>query len=169
MNLYTVDTRIFAILRALEPDTETGEVPEDEEQLLSELRSLGMARQDMLENMAKVVLNLRAEAGAISAEIERLSARKKAAETRATRYLDILSHECPETTDLTVATLRWRRSSRVEVGDSEMAVAWLMSNGHEDCCRIRAPEIAKDAVRKLLKKTAVPGVKLQEYRSASLS
>ncbi len=53
-------------------------------------------------------------------------------------------------TDLGIATLCYRRSSRVELTDEEAAFAWLQENGHEECYRIPKPEISKLYVGKLL-------------------
>ena len=74
-----------------------------------------------------------------------------------------------EKTDLGVATLQYRKTSRVEVTDAAKAVSWLKRRKLTDCFRIPAPEVAKTAVKKLLTAgTRVPGCALVEDRSYSL-
>lgn len=65
--------------------------------------------------------------------------------------------------------MSYRKNTRVNVSDAERAVRWLRENDHSECCRIPAPEVAKDAVRKLINSgIEVPGCSLVEERSCSL-
>ena len=84
--------------------------------------------------------------------------------------MQILDRECGgEKTDLGVATLNYRRTTRVDVTDAAKAVSWLKRRKFLDCFRIPAPEVAKAEVKKLLTAgTKVPGCAVVEDRSYSL-
>ncbi|MCD8048229.1 MAG: hypothetical protein LUG52_01245 [Clostridia bacterium] len=61
MKLYEVNQAIEEIFEQM-VDPETGEILSDEESLTAQINSLQMERQRILEYMAKLVLNTRAEA-----------------------------------------------------------------------------------------------------------
>ena len=84
--------------------------------------------------------------------------------------MEILDRECGgEKTDCGVATVCYRKTTRVEVGDDATAVTWLIDNGHTQCYRVPAPEISKTEVKKLLAAgTEIPGVALVQDYSCSL-
>ena len=84
--------------------------------------------------------------------------------------MEILDRECAgEKTDCGVATVCYRKTTKVEVGDDATAVSWLMENGHTQCYRVPAPEISKTEVKKLLAAgTEVPRVALVQDYSCSL-
>ena len=84
--------------------------------------------------------------------------------------MQILDRECGgEKTDLGVATLNYRRTTRVDVTDAAKAVSWLKRRKLTDCFRVPAPEVAKAEVKKLLTAgTKVPGCAMVEDRSYSL-
>lgn len=151
-------------------DPETGEIGENTEAVLQELDSLEMERDRILEYVAKVALNIRSDAVALKAEEERLSKRRKALERKEEKLVSILDRECGgEKKDLGFATVSYRKSESVEVVDSAKACAWLHDNGHNDCVRIKPPEVIKDEVKKLIKNDAkIPGVKLVEKNNCSL-
>ena len=170
MKLYEVNMAIQSALDRLDFDPETGEVGENTEEVLNELDSLQMERDRILEYVAKVALNTRSDAAALKAEEERLKKRRQALERKEEKLIHILDRECGGVkTDLGFATLSYRKSESVEVSDSAKAVAWLHDNGHSDCVRIPAPEVMKDAVKKLIKNDAkIPGVKLVTKNNCSL-
>ena len=91
-------------------------------------------------------------------------------ERKEEKLIHILDRECGGAkTDLGFATLSYRKSESIEVSDPTKAVAWLHDNGHNDCVRIPAPEVMKDAVKKLIKNDAkIPGVKLVTKNNCSL-
>ena len=72
MKLYEINEEIMRLTDQLEIDTETGEIIETTEGVLDQLNALEMDRQSILEYLAKLVLNLRAEAGALKTEEQRL-------------------------------------------------------------------------------------------------
>lgn len=170
MKLYEVNMAIQSALDRLDFDPETGEIGENTEAVLQELDSLEMERDRILEYVAKVALNIRSDAVALKAEEERLSKRRKALERKEEKLVSILDRECGgEKKDLGFATVSYRKSESVEVLDSAKACAWLHDNGHNDCVRIKPPEVIKDEVKKLIKNDAkITGVKLVEKNNCSL-
>lgn len=170
MKLYEINAEISTLLMLLEPDPETGEIPVNEDEMIQRINELGMQRTDILQYLAKEAMNLRAEAATLKAEEERLKKRREVLSTKEERLLRILDRECGgQTTDLGVATLSYRRTSRLEVADEAKAVAWLKRHKFTDAFRIPAPVVYKAEVRKLLGTgQKVPGCSVVEDRSCSL-
>ena len=170
MKLYEVNEEILRLTDLITVDEETGEVSGDMDEVCAQIDALQMERRSILEFLAKLVLNLRADISALKAEEDRLRDRRSRLEKKVERLLQILDRECAgEKTDLGVATLQYRKTSRVEVTDAVKAVSWLKRRKLTDCFRIPAPEVAKTAVKKLLAAgTKVPGCTLVEDRSYSL-
>lgn len=168
MKLYEVNQMIEGIFEQL-VDPETGEIVENEA-LLAQLDSLQMERSRILEYLAKLVLNTRSQMTALKEEEKRLKERRASLERKDTRIMEILDRECAgEKTDCGVATICYRKTTRVEVGDDATAVSWLMEHGHSQCYKVPAPEISKSEVKKLLAAgTEVPGVALVQDYSCSL-
>lgn len=170
MKLYEINEEILRLTEQITVDEETGEVAGDVESVCAQIDTLQMERQSILEFLAKLVLNLRSDIAALKAEEDRLHDRRSRLEKKVERLLQILDRECGgEKTDLGVATLQYRKTTRVEVSDTAKAVSWLRRRKLTDCFRIPAPEVAKSAVKKLLAAgTQVPGCELVEDRSYSL-
>ena len=168
MKLYEVNQAIEGIFSLL-VNPETGEVIPDEA-LLAQLESLQMERSRILEYLAKLVLNTRAQVAGLKEEEKRLKERRSLLERKDDRLMAILDRECNgEKTDCGVATVSYRKTSRVEVDDDSAAISWLMQNGHPQCYKVPAPEISKAEVKKLLSAgTEVPGVALVQEYSCSL-
>ncbi len=170
MKLYEINAEILRLMDAIEFDPETGEVLCDTDEMYAQIHSLQMERQSILEYLAKLVINLRAEAAAVKAEEQRLKGRRDRLARKEERLMQVLDRECAgEKTDLGVATFSYRKTSRVEVADSAKAVRWLKRHKHTDCFRVPAPEVAKNEVKKLINAgLKVPGCALVEDRSYSL-
>lgn len=170
MKLYEVNAQILALLDQLEPDPETGEIPPNEEELIAQINALAMRREDILQYLAKLVLNCRAESAALKAEEARLKKRRDSLDTKEERLLKILDRECGgETTDLGVATLSYRKVSKLEVTDETKAVNWLKRHKFMNAIKIVAPTVYKTEVRRLLNSgQKVPGCKVVDDRSCSL-
>ena len=168
MKLYEVNQAIEGIFELL-VDPETGELLPDEN-LLMQLDALQMERSRILEYLAKLVLNTRSQMTALKEEEKRLKERRAALERKDDRLMAILDRECAgQKTDCGVATICYRKTTRVEVGDDETAVSWLMANGHNNCYKVTAPELSKSEIKKLLATgTEVPGVALVQDLSCSL-
>ena len=141
MKLYEVNQLIAEIFEQL-VNPETGEVISDEA-LLAQLDSLQMERSRILEYLAKLVLNTKAS---------------------------ILDRECAgEKTDCGVATVCYRRTTKVDVADSQTAISWLKANGYDSCYKQPDPEVSKTEVKKLLQAgTEIPGITLTQDLSCSL-
>ncbi len=168
MKLYEVNQAIEGIFELL-VDPETGELLPDEN-LLAQLDALQMERSRILEYLAKLVLNTRSQMSALKEEEKRLKERRASLERKDDRLMAILDRECAgQKTDCGVATVCYRKTTRVEVGDDATAVSWLMANSHNNCYKVPAPELSKSEVKKLLATgTEVPGVALVQDLSCSL-
>ena len=170
MKLYEINEEILRLTDQIAVDEETGEILCDLDAICAGIDALQMERRSILEYLAKLALNLRSESAALKAEEARLRDRRAGLEKKEARLLQILDRECAgEKTDLGVATLNYRKTTRVDVADAAKAVAWLKRRKLTDCFRVPAPEVAKAEVKKLLTAgTKVPGCALVEDRSYSL-
>lgn len=170
MKLYEINEEILRLTEQIDVDEETGEVLCDIDAIADGIDRLQMERRSILEYLAKLVLNTRAEAAALKVEEQRLKERRQRLEKKEDRLMAILDRECGgEKTDLGVATLNYRKTTRVEVSDAAKAVAWLKRRKLLDCFRVPAPEVAKTEVKRLLTAgTKVPGCALVEDSSYSL-
>ena len=159
MKLYEIDQKLEDLILQLEPDPETGEIPANEDEIIAEINALAMKREDILQYLAKLAINTKATVQSMKAEEKRLKDRRARMESRHDRLIAILDRECGgEKTELGVATLCYRKSSRVEITDEDAAFKWLKETGHDDCYQIPKPEISKLYVGKLLDAgDAVPG------------
>lgn len=168
MKLYEVNQAIEDIFGLL-VDPETGEVIPDES-LMTQLESLQMECSRILEYLAKLVLNTRSQVSGLKKEEKRLKERRAMLERKDERLMSILDRECHgEKTDCGVATVCYRKTTKVDVSDNATAISWLMEDGHPQCYKVPAPEISKAEVKKLLAAgTEVPGVALVQDYSCSL-
>jgi len=168
MKLYEVNQLIASIFDQLvNPDT--GEVIPDEA-LLAQLDSLQMERSRILEYLAKLVLNTKSEVAALKEEEQRLRDRRGGFERKIDRLMAILDRECSgEKTDCGVATVYYRKTTKVDVADGPAAILWLKENGYDGCYKQPAPEVSKNEVKKLLTAgTNVPGCAVVEDYSCLL-
>lgn len=170
MKLYEINSEIQRLADQISFDEDTGEILGNADELLSQISNLQMERQNVLEYLAKLVLNLRAEEAALKAEEVRLKERRTHLEKKEDRLMQVLDRECGgEKTDLGVATFTYRRTNHLEVLDADKAVRWLKRNKYLSCFRIPAPEVAKAEVKKLIGSGIhVPGCSLVTDLSHSL-
>ncbi|MCD8013341.1 MAG: siphovirus Gp157 family protein [Lachnospiraceae bacterium] len=170
MKLYEVNQKIEEIFEEV-LDPETGEilVPTGEVQW-EQLEALEMEKQRILEYLAKLVLNTRAESSALKEEEERLKKRRSRLDAKESRIMDALKRECGgQKTPLGVATMYYRNNKRLEVSDPQKAIRWLKRHKMPECYRVPEPEVAKDSVKKLINAgTKVPGCEIVESVSCSL-
>lgn len=146
MKLYEVNQAIEGIFDLL-VDPETGELLPDEN-LMLQLEALQMERSRILEYLAKLVLNTRSQVAALKKEEKRLKERRAILERKENRLMDILDRECHgEKTDCGVATICYRKTTKVDVADDAAAVSWLMDNGYTRCYKVSRPR--RSAKRKL--------------------
>ena len=159
MKLYEINEEIGSLIDQILVDEETGEILCDIDEIYARIDALEMEKKSILEFLAKLVLNTRAEAAAVKAE-----------EKKESRLMQILDRECAGTkTDLGVATFYYRKTTRVDVSDAEKAVNWLKRHKHTDCYRVPVPEVAKNEVKKLLAAGEnVPGCAVVEDYSCLL-
>ena len=168
MKLYEINESILALFDQI-TDPETGEIASNEDELLEQIEGLQMERRSVLEYLAKLVLNNRAEAEALKTEEERLKKRREPLTHKEERLMKILRRECPETTKLGVATLSYRKTTRVDVTDEAAAVEWLKAQKLDCCYKQPEPTVYKDEVKRLMKSgQKVPGCSLVEDQSCSL-
>ena len=159
MTLYEIANEMAALT-----DPETGELKDYEA-----FEALSMAREEKIDNMAKWVLDLEAEAKMVKERADELTERARAAKKKAERLREFLQEylqgEKRKTADYTIG---YRRTEAVEITDEDRAVAWLMEH-REDALTYQAPKISKTAVKELLKAgEAVPGAELVERQSMSI-
>jgi len=170
MKLYEINDAIETMLAALTVDEETGEVPVDLDDVIEQIDSLTMEKQNILEYLAKEVLNLRADQAAVKAEEKRLKDRREKMERREESIMKVIDRECAgEKTDLGVATVSYRTSEATEITNEDDARTWLLAEGHEDCLKFADPSINKTALKKLIQSgTAVPGATVVKKLNCSL-
>ena len=174
MKLYEINSAIDALLNALTIDPETGEAPADIEEIADQLDALAMEKKNVLEYLAKKILNLRSDIDSLKTEIDRLEDRKVHTQKQIDSIMKVLDRECDgEKTDLGVATLSYRKSESVEYDNDKANVCsialWLAENNHFDCYKDPAPVLDKTALKKLVKSgVEVPGVTLTPHNNCSL-
>lgn len=168
MRMYEIDGQIAALLERLEPDPETGEL--HDEGVLEELESLEIARKDKLENLAKYILDVKAEAAKAKAEKLRLGDMQKALENKQKRLMSLMEYyTAGENTDCGVAKVTYRTTKSLEVSSAGDAAAWLQANGYPDLYTVGEVTLDKRAVTKLVDGgEAIPGVALKVGRSCTL-
>lgn len=170
MKLYEINEAIARLMEQLTVDEDTGELAEDTDGILEQLHALELDRRSILEYLAKLVLNIRAEKTALKAEEQRLKSRRDALDHKEDRIMRVLDRECAGArTSLGIATFGYRKTSHVEVSDAAKAVRWLKRHKYKDCFRVPEPEVAKIEVKKLINAgTKVPSCTLVEDYSCSL-
>jgi hypothetical protein len=170
MKLYEINAEIQRLSDSMEFDPETGELLGDTDELDYAINKLQMEKKSILTWLAKLILNLRSESAALKAEELRLKARRDRLARKEERLMKVLDRECAgKKTDLEIATFSYRKTSHLDVEDSEKAVRWLKHNKYQDCFRVPAPEVAKSEVKKLINSgVSVPGCSVVEDYSCSL-
>ena len=158
--LYEIDQEILDCL-----DMETGEILDTEK-----LDALQMERERKLEGVALWVKDLKAEAEAVKAEADKLTARKKALDNKIDGLknwlLMALDGEKLNTPRCKVYQTHSQRL--VIVGEEKDFIAWLERNAEnpQDYIRYKEPELRKDEIKKALKNgTEVEYAKLEETES----
>ena len=144
-------------------DLETGEILDTEK-----LDALQMEREAKLEGVALWVKELKAEAEAVKAEADKLTARKKALDNKIEGLkawlLFALDGGKIKTARCNVYPTH---SQRVAVADEAKLIEFLMTlEKPEQLLRFREPELRKDEIKKALKAGyVIPGAELEETES----
>ena len=170
MKLYEIDIALENLLMQLEPDPETGEIPMNSDEIEEQIHALSIERSRILEYLAKLVLNIRTDIASLKSEEKRLHDRRASLEKKEERLMEILDRECGgQKTDCGVATVCYRKTTKVDISDNASALNWLEENGHDDFIRYATPEISKSDVKRLLTNgTEIPGITLKNDYSCSL-
>lgn len=156
MTLYEIAQEMATLI-----DPETGEIRDFEA-----FEELQMAREEKIDNTAKWIIELEAEAKMVKERADELAERARAAKKKAERLREFLQEylqgEKRKTADYTIG---YRRTEAVEITDEDRAVAWLMEHD-EDALTYQQPKISKTAVKEILKSgREVPGAELVERQT----
>lgn len=156
--LYEIDQSILDCV-----DLETGEIIDPEA-----LTALQMEREAKLEGVTLWIKDLNAEAEAVKAEADKLTARKRALDNKITGLkmwllmaLDGQKLKTPR------CSVYQTHSTRVNVTDEKKLVNYLkLADDPEMFLRFREPELKKDEIKKALKDGEFfPGAALEETES----
>ena len=158
--LYDIDQEILACI-----DDETGEILDTEK-----LDALQMEREAKLEGVALWVKDLKAEADAVKAEADKLTARKKALENKIDGLKNWLLFALDgEKLTTPRCKVYQTHSQRVAiVGDEKDLIAWIERNTEDprEFIRYKEPELRKDEIKKALKDgKEIECAKLEETES----
>lgn len=146
MTLYEIDSQIKGIIdRLYDEMDENGEVGEVD---FSALESLNDERQNKLENIALYVKNLEAEAGAIKAEEENLSRRRKRLENKAKGLKFLLIRSITENGDKEISTARCSAKVRESIATEIMDINLIPKEFISEKVDISADKMA---IKKALK------------------
>lgn len=151
--LYEIRDDILACV-----DMETGEIVDPDA-----LDALQMELTEKMEGVALWVKDLRAESEAIKAEIDRLTARKRANERNIEGLKAYLLYGLEGRKLKTPrCSVSYTHSQKVEVDDEEQLIEKLMKTvDGDEYLRFKAPEIRKDALKDAMKEgKTFPGVRL---------
>lgn len=169
MHLYEINMEIALLMQQLEVDEETGEILTSSEDILQQLNALDMERSRILEYLAKVVLDTRAEAAALKAEEERLAKRRRSANTARSALSRCWIVSATDRKRTSALPRSATGNQPVEVSDAAKAISWLRRHKYRDCIRVKEPEVDKTAVRRLLTDgNTIPGIALVTGQSCSL-
>ena len=169
MKLYEIHEAVRALEEQIVVDPETGEFLCDMDTIEAQLHNLQQEWGNVMEWVAKVVLNTLAEEAALKAEEDRLKKRREALGRKEDRLMKVLERECGQTTKLGVATLTFRKTTKLDVSDEAAAVEWLKAQNLTSCYKQPAPTVYKTEVRKLISAgKEVPGCKIVEDQSVTL-
>ena len=156
--LYEIDREILECV-----DLETGEILDSEK-----LTELNMERERKLEGVTLWIKDMAAEAEAVKAEADKLTARKRALDNRIASVkawlLMALGGEKLKTPRCSVYQTH---STKVSVADEAKLIGFLQTlDNPEKFLRFRDPELRKDEIKKALKDgTIIPGAELEETES----
>ena len=157
--LYEIDQEILDCV-----DAETGEILDTEK-----LDALQMEREKKLEGVALWVKDLKAEAEAVKAEADKLTARKKALDNKIDGIKAWLAGALAgEKLKTARCSVYQTHSTKLNVIDEQSTVNWIQTHCKEpeEFLRFTLPEIRKDAVKAELKAgKEIPGVALEETES----
>lgn len=156
--LYDIDQEILDCV-----DMETGEILDSEK-----LDALQMEREQKLEGVALWIKDLSAEAEAVKAEADKLTARKRALDNKITGLkmwlLTALDGEKLKTPRCNVYEMH---SQRLAVANEGELISFLQTLDNPDrFLKVHDPELRKDEIKKALKDGfVIPGAALETTES----
>ena len=158
--LYEIDQEILDCV-----DAESGEILDVEK-----LDALQMEREEKLEGVALWIKDMKAEAEAIKAEADKLTARKKALDTKIDGLKNWLMMALGgEKLSTPRCKVYQTHSQRVViVGEEKDLISWLERNTEDprEFIRYKEPELRKDEIKKALKDgKEIEYAKLEETES----
>lgn len=157
MKLYEINEQIMDLF-----DKETGELLDYEA-----FEQLQMAREEKLENAILYIKDMEGDAAKMKAEIDALTARKRALENRAKGLKEYITRELAgEKFSTPRCAVSYRASKALEVENPVEAAKWLEDNGYKDFVTYASPQISKTDVKRLVAEgEEIPGVELVEHVS----
>ena len=156
--IYEIDQDILDCV-----DMETGEILDVEK-----LDALQMERERKLEGVALWVKDLKAEAEAVKAEADKLTARKKALDNKMESLKAWLMYALRgEKLKTPRCNVYQTHNQKLNVPDEAGLISFLQTlNDPDRFLRFREPELRKDEIKKALKDgTIIPGAELEETES----
>ena len=153
--LYDIDAAILACV-----DQESGEILDVEK-----LDALQMEREQKLEGVALWIKDLKAEADAVKAEADKLTARKKSLENKIDGLKQWLLYALNgEKLKTARCNVYQTHSQKLNVPDEPGLISFLKTlEEPEKFLRFKDPELKKDDIKKALKEgTIIPGAALEE-------
>ena len=156
--LYDIDAAILACV-----DLETGEILDPEK-----LDALQMEREQKLEGVALWVKDMKAEAEAVKAEADKLTARKKALENKIDGLKNWLMYALNgEKLKTPRCNVYYTRNQRLAVADEEKLIGFLKTlKEPEQFLKFSEPELRRDEIKKAIKDGyEIPGAALEQTES----
>ena len=161
MTLYEIINAIDEVTSSFQIDEETGEVIMDFEKI----EALNLAKEEKIENVGKYILNLEAEAKALSERKKEIERRIKSLTSRAEHTREYLNN-ClnGEPFKCLDFEIKYTKSERVEINEE------LFDNSINDrFLKYKKPEPDKVEIKKALANgEIVPGAQLVEYLNMNL-
>ena len=156
--LYDIDQAILDCV-----DLETGEILDSEK-----LDALQMEREKKLEGVALWIKDLNAEAAAVKAEADKLTARKKALDNKVADLKQWLLYALNgEKLKTARCNVYQTHNMRLAVADEPALIKFLQTlKDPERFLKFPEPELRKDEIKKALKEDyEIPGAALEETES----
>ena len=156
--LYDIDQEILDCV-----DMETGEILDSEK-----LDALQMEREEKLEGVALWVKDLNAEAEAVKAEADKLTARKKSLDNKVAQLKQWLLYALNgEKLKTPRCNVYQTHSTRLAVADEAGLVKFLQTlEEPERFLKLREPELRKDEIKKAVKDGyEIPGAEIETTES----
>lgn len=160
LNLYQIDERLVALL---DGDPETGEVD------VEAIERFSMMREQKIENTALYIKDLQMQADAIKFEIDRLTAMKKATDSKAEWLKKYLADSLQGNNFKTArVTCSFRNSERVEFDNQDKFVEWAKAN-NKSLLKYAEPTVDKVAIKKAINGgDAVPFAFIEKRKNISV-